>query len=125
MFDEEKYAPLLGAFDGTKLVAMAQLYVSQEMMTEFKKDFSFEQFSICEIGGSFVLPEYRGRGIMTALQKMLLEIAYQRNFDYVIAMVHPENIASIKTLEKVGLKFYKSKTMASGFDRNIYMLKLK
>ncbi len=29
MFDEENYAPLYGAYDGEKLVGMAQLYVSR------------------------------------------------------------------------------------------------
>lgn len=28
MFDEKKYAPLYGAYDGNKLVGIAQLYVS-------------------------------------------------------------------------------------------------
>ena len=125
MFDEQNYAPLLGAFEGDKLVGMAQLYVSQEMMAGFKKDFELEEFSVCELGGNLVLPEYRGRGITTTLQKMLLEVAKERDFDYIISMAHPDNIASLKTLEKVGLKFYKTMSVANGFNRSLYMLKLK
>lgn len=125
MFDEQNYAPLLGAFDGDKLVGMAQLYVSQEMMAGFKKDFELEEFSVCELGGNLVLPEYRGQGITTSLQKMLLEIAKERDFDYIISMAHPDNIGSLKTLEKVGLKFYKTMSVANGFYRKLYMLKLK
>ena len=37
MFDEKNYAPLYGAYDGDKLAGMAQLYVSQEMLADFKK----------------------------------------------------------------------------------------
>ena len=125
MFDEVNYAPLLGAFDGDKLVGMAQLYVSQEMMAGFKKDFELEDYTVCELGGNLVLPEYRGQGITTTLQKMLVEKARELNFDYVISMAHPDNIASCKTLEKVGLKFYKTMSVANGFYRNLYMLKLK
>ena len=125
MFDEQNYAPLLGAFEGDKLVGMAQLYVSQEMMAGFKKDFELEEFSVCELGGNLVLPEYRGKGITTTLQKMLLEVAKERDFDYIISMAHPDNIASLKTLEKVGLKFYKTMSVANGFNRSLYMLKLK
>ena len=125
MFDEENYAPLYGAFDGEKLVGMAQLYVSQEMMAGFKKDFGIENYTVCELGGNLVLPEYRGMGITTTLQKMELEIAKERGFDYIISMAHPDNIASCKTLEKVGLKFYKTMSVANGFLRNLYMLKLK
>lgn len=124
VFDEENYAPLYGAFDGDKLVGMAQLYVSQDMMSGFKKDFNLENYTVCELGGNLVLPEYRGRGITTTLQKMELEIAKQRGFDYIISMAHPDNVASCKTLEKVGLKFYKTMSVANGFLRNLYMLKL-
>lgn len=125
MFDEENYAPLYGAFDGDKLVGMAQLYVSQDMMAGFKKDFGLEDYTVCELGGNLVLPEYRGNGITSTLQKMELEIAKERGFDYIISMAHPDNPASCRTLEKVGLKFYKTMEVAGGFLRHLYMLKLK
>lgn len=125
MFDEINYAPLYGAFDGDKLVGMAQLYVSQDMMAGFKKDFELEDYSVCELGGNLVLPEYRGQGITTTLQKIELELAKELGFDYIISMAHPDNIASCKTLQKVGLKFYKTMSVANGFYRNLYMLKLK
>ena len=38
MFDEVNYAPLYGAYDGEKLVGIAQLYVSQNMLEAFKKN---------------------------------------------------------------------------------------
>ena len=63
MYDEVNYAPLYGAYDGDKLVGMAQLYVSQDMLNDFKKEFGLEKFKVCELGGNLVLPEYRGRGI--------------------------------------------------------------
>ena len=125
MFDEVNYAPLYGAFDGDKLVGMAQLYVSQDMMAGFKKDFGLEGYTVCELGGNLVLPEYRGRGITSTLQKMELEIAKELGFDYIISMAHPDNPASCRTLEKVGLKFYKTMEVAGGFLRHLYMLKLK
>ena len=125
MFDDVNYAPLYGAFDGDKLVGIAQLYVSQKMMDNFKKDYGLEKYSVCELGGNLVLPEYRGMGITSTLQKMELELAKKLGFDYIISMAHPDNIASQKTLEKVGLKFYKTTTVANGFLRKLYMLKLK
>ena len=126
MFDEENYAPLMGAYDGERLVGMAQLYVSQDMLRGFKKDFNLTNFKIAELGGNLVLPEYRGLGITTKLQKMLLEIAKKRNFDYLISMAHPDNVGSLKTLEKVGLKIVKVMNVSgSGYLRSLYMLKLK
>lgn len=126
MFDEENYAPLYGAYDGDKLVGMAQLYVSQKMLADFKKDFGLSsKIKVAELGGNLVLSEYRGLGITTQLQKLELEIAKERGFDYLISMAHPDNIGSCKTLEKVGLKFVNQQKVANGFLRNLYMLKLK
>lgn len=125
MFDEENYAPLYGAFDGEKLAGMAQLYVSQDMLADFKKEFELEEFSVCELGGNLVLPEYRGLGITTKLQTIELELAKDLGFDYIISMAHPDNIGSCKTLERVGLNFVKETRLSNGFLRKLYMLKLK
>lgn len=124
MFDEKNYAPLYGAYDGEKLVAMAQLYVSQDMLADFKKEFELENYTVCELGGNLVLPEYRGNGITTKLQTIELELARKLGFDYIISMAHPDNVSSQKTLEKVGLKFVKETRLANGFLRKLYMLKL-
>ena len=124
MFDES-YAPLYGAYDGEKLVGMAQLYVSQTMLKDFKSEFGLDEYTVCELGGNLVLPEYRGRGITTKLQKIQLELARNLGFDYIISMAHPNNIGSCKTLEKVGLEFIKETTLSNGFLRKLYMLKLK
>ncbi len=125
MFDEKNYAPLYGAYDGEKLVGMAQLYVSQDMLADFKKEFELENYEVCELGGNLVLPEYRGNGITTKLQTIELELARKLGFDYIISMAHPNNIGSCKTLERVGLKFMKETRLSNGFLRKLYMLKLK
>jgi len=125
MIDEEKYAPLYGAYDNNKLVGMAQLYISQDMLSDFKKEFQLTDYNVCELGGNLVLKEYRGLGITTTLQKKELELAKKLGFDYIISMAHPDNIGSCKTLERVGLKYIKTTTLSNGFLRNLYMLKLK
>ena len=125
MFDDVNYAPLYGAYDGDKLVVMAQLYVSQDMLDDFKKEFNLTDYKVCELGGNLVLPEYRGMGITTKLQTMELELAKKLGFDYIISMAHPDNIASCKTLEKIGLEFVKETKLSNGFLRKLYMKKLK
>ena len=124
MFDDVNYAPLYGAYDGEKLVGMAQLYVSQDMLDDFKREFNLTDYKVCELGGNLVLPEYRGMGITTKLQTMELELAKKLGFDYIISMAHPDNIESCKTLEKVGLEFVKETTLSNGFLRKLYMNKL-
>lgn len=125
MFDGKNYAPLYGAYVGEKLVGMAQLYVSQDMLTDFKKEFGLENYTVCELGGNLVLPEYRGNGITTKLQTIELQLARELEFDYIISMAHPENVSSQKTLEKVGLEFIKETRLSNGFLRKLYMLKIK
>ena len=107
------------------LFGMAQLYVSQKMLADFKKEFELEDYSVCELGGNLVLPEYRGNGITTKLQTMEIKLAKELGFDYIISMAHPENVGSCKTLERVGLKFIKETRLSNGFLRKLYMLKLK
>ncbi len=124
MFDEENYAPLYGAYDGDKLVGMAQLYVSQDMLKDFKDEFGLSDYKVCELGGNLVLPEYRGQGITTKLQTMEMNLAKELGFDYIISMAHPDNIGSCKTLESVGLEFIKETTLSNGFLRKLYMKKL-
>ncbi len=53
-----------------------------------------------------------------------MELAKELKFDYIISMAHPDNIASCKTLEKVGLEFLKETTLSNGFLRKLYIKKL-
>ena len=124
MFDEVNYAPLYWAYDGEKLVWIAQLYVSQDMLADFKKEYGLTEYKVCELGGNLVLPEYRGKGITTKLQTIELELAKDLWFDYVISMAHPDNIASCKTLEKIGLEYVKQTILSNGFSRKLYMKKI-
>ena len=124
MFDEENYAPLYGAYDKDKLVGMAQLYVSQDMLKDFKDEFGLSEYRVCELGGNLVYPEYRGQGITTKLQTIEMDLAKKLGFDYIISMAHPDNIGSCKTLEKIGLDFVKETTLSNGFLRKLYMKKL-
>ena len=125
MFDDVNYAPLYGAYDGDKLVGMAQLYVSQDMLKDFKDEFGLSEYKVCELGGNLVLPEYRGMGITTKLQTIEFELAKELGFDYIISMAHPDNIGSCKTLERVGLEFVRETRLSNGFLRRLYMKKLK
>ena len=51
------------------------MYVSQDMLLDFKKEFELEDYNVCELGGNLVLPEYRGKGITTKLQEIELKLA--------------------------------------------------
>lgn len=72
-------------------------------------------------GRYLVLPEYRRKGIMCNIEKLLLEEAVQQKNEYAIATAHPSNVASIKTLEKVGFILKKSNILLENYIRNIYV----
>lgn len=119
MFDES-YAPIYGAYINNELVAMAQLYVDQTMLKEYKEILGLEAKSVCEYGGALCLKEYRRKGIMKNLMNILKEIAIRDKYDYIVTMAHPENVASNEMIQKLGLNFVKTTTVNGGFLRNVY-----
>lgn len=65
-----------------------------------------------DIGFRF-LPEYWGKGIATEASIPILEYGFKHfGLKKIIGIAMPENIASCKVLEKIGLTFYK----VDGFD---------
>lgn len=122
---DKTYAPLHGAYDGEKLVGMAQLYIRQDFLKEYIEVLGLEGYKVCELGGNLVLPEYQGQGIMYQLIQLQAKLAKEMGFDYIISMAHPENIGSKKTLMKLGLNYIKTTTVNGNFLRDIFMMKLK
>ena len=57
-------------------------------------------------------------------QTLEMNLAKELKFDYIISMAHPDNIASCKTLEKIGLEFVKETKLSNGFLRRLYMKKV-
>ena len=63
-----------------------------------------------DIGFRF-LPQYWGLGIATEISIQIINYGFEiLNLKKIIAVAHPENIASCKVLEKLGFKFYKLAT---------------
>lgn len=120
----KKYAPLHGAYDGEKLVGMAQLYVKEDFLKEYIDILGLNGYKVCELGGNLVLPEYRGQGIMYELIKIQAKLAKDMGFDYIISMAHPDNMGSKKSLMKLGLEYVKTTTVNETFLRDIFKMKL-
>lgn len=120
----KEYAPLHGAYDGEKLVGMAQLYVKEDFLKEYIDILGLNGYKVCELGGNLVLPEYRGQGIMYELIKIQAKLAKDMGFDYIISMAHPDNMGSKKSLMKLGLEYVKTTTVNETFLRDIFKMKL-
>lgn len=76
-----------------------------------------------EIGESMVLPEYRGNGYMLMLNRLIKAEAIKQGMEYMLATAHPDNIASNKSLRKLGYRLVKTFDR-HGYLRNLYVMKL-
>lgn len=113
-----------GAFDDEKLVGTAQLYLEEgNYIKNVKKEINLVSDKVIELGGYLVLEEYRNKGIMKELEKILIKEAKENNYEYIIITVHPDNLPSNKAVEFTGAKIVKT-TKLGEYLRNIYLLKL-
>lgn len=122
MFDNSKVITY-GAYDNNTLVGTAQLYLSENYVDEIKKILYFKDSVVAELGGALVLEEYRNKGIIKNLLSILIKEAKDINCDYVIATVHPQNIASNKAISSTNAKIVKTTNLGE-YLRNIYLLEL-
>lgn len=123
MFDENN-AITYGAYVDGKLVGTAQFYLGDAFVDKIKKVLDIEESVAGEFGGVLVLPEYRGNGIMKQLSSILINEAKSRNYDYIVSVAHPENIASNKSILAMGAKLVKTDYLGE-YYRNMYLLFLK
>ncbi|MBR2303211.1 MAG: GNAT family N-acetyltransferase [Clostridia bacterium] len=92
----------LGMFDGDKLVAISGLILTETFYGEIRDVLGLQGKKIAEVGGSMVLPEYRGKNLMLSINKMLVKIAKEQGYEYLVATVHPDNVASRTSAETLG-----------------------
>lgn len=122
MFDSS-IAITYGAYDNNKLVGTAQLYLNENYVNEIKEILKLKNNKIAELGGALVLKEYRNKGIIKKLLSILIKEAENKNYDYLVATVHPENIASNKAVLSTNAKIVKTANLGE-YLRNIYLLKI-
>lgn len=120
MFDVNN-AVTYGAYSDAKLVGTAQLYLGDEFVDEIKRVLDIEESMVGEFGGVLVLPEYRGIGIMKQFSNILIEEAKLRNYDCIVSVAHPENVASNKAILAMGPKLMKTDYLGE-YYRNMYLL---
>ncbi len=67
--------------------------------------------------------EFWGKGLATEAAKACLEYYFdQLNLDSVLGIVEPENYASIRVLEKVGMEFVKESIL---WEKVVFIYKIK
>ena len=100
------------------LIAERHINPEGEMAKEIPKD---ELSLSIEMDNAGVLPKYRGNHLQEHLILKAESIMKERDssIKHSYATVHPDNLPSLKTLEKVGYKKYKEKLMYGGKIRYI------
>ncbi|WP_281558273.1 GNAT family N-acetyltransferase [Thalassomonas sp. RHCl1] len=90
-------------FDGDRIIAYAVLKHLRELPNYLGHlDYPGEHSAM--IYFTLVHPDYRGRGINSQITALRVAEAQKIGVKYLFSTVHPNNIASLKTLQKVGLK---------------------
>ena len=105
------------------IIAERHINPNGELAREIPKD---ELSSSIEMDNAGVLPKYRGNRLQKSLILKAESIMKERDasIKYSYATVHPDNLASLKTLENIGYKKYKEKLMYGGKIRYIMRKKL-
>ena len=100
------------------LIAERHINPTYELAKEIPKD---ELSSSIEMDNAGVLPKYRGNHLQEQMILKAESIMKERDnsIKYSYTTVHPDNLASLKTLEKVGYKKYKEKLIYGGKIRYI------
>jgi RimJ/RimL family protein N-acetyltransferase len=114
----------LGAFDNNKLIAASALFFDEFEYKDTVKAVDLKSDSIAEIGRCMVDFEHRGKNLMFTLNTKLLDIAKKKKIKDVVATVHPKNVSSYKSLQKLGMKKIGTITKSIDFTRDVYHLNL-
>lgn len=122
-FDEGNTLVVYGAFVDECLACISLFDTNKEEFSELSKAVGVSPNKKgAELGGSMVLPDYRGQNLMLDVNLKLIEVAKSMGIDYFVATVHPDNIASNRSVQKLGMQLKTTITRAGGYLRNVYLL---
>ncbi len=121
---EEDHDYFLGWFDGDKLVAISALIFDEDFVGALSEMIGIKGKKVVEVGYSMVMPEYRGQNLMLKLNKELVRHARDMGYEYAVATVHPDNVASRTSTETLGFKLHSRFMREEKFLRNLYFMKL-
>ena len=124
-FFDGEWTEFIGVFDSEVLVGAAALFYNEHEYGESASHLCLDGKRIAEIGRAMVHPDYRGQNLLYRLNLRLLEIAREKSIDVILATIHPENMPSKKSFEKLGFKKEKTYLKGGRYLRDIYVLALQ
>ena len=122
-FDEGNTLVVYGVFVDGVLAAISLFDTNFEEFKELSLAVGIDlNKKGAELGGSMVLPQYRGQNLMLDINNKLVEVAKEMGIDYFVATVHPDNVASNRSVQKMGMQLKNTITRTGGYERNVYLL---
>lgn len=118
---------ILKALDCGKIIGFIIMCNSLAKENEIVKKLHLEnEVNMCiELCNGAVDAEYRGNNLYTEMAKKAEEIIINRyEKKYILATVHPDNLASLKSLVKIGYKVICKTKMYGNLDRCILIKRL-
>lgn len=123
-FFDPAWTEFYGVFENSKLIAASALFYNEHEFKESAEAIGMENTIIAEIGRCMVHPDFRGKNLLYKINCELLKIAAEKKIEYILATIHPDNLPSQKSFQKLGIKKELTYTKSNGYVRDIYVLKL-
>ena len=127
--DAVDHNPCFVATDNGKIVASFTSYIQEEIHPHgmYEALGITDGHGIMSLEDCVVLPEYRGHRLEAVLGQKILDFVKQNNPDIHTAYVtvHPDNIASVKNLKRIGFIVCKEALLYGGNRRYIMKKDIK
>lgn len=123
-FLNDEWCYFLGLFDKKKLVGASCLFFNKHEYEASLKLCRNTEEPVAEIGRCMVAPKYRGHNYLYKLNKKLMKIAKKRGIKNIIATIHPENKASLRSFAHLNVKLQAKTVKNEIYERNIYTIAL-
>jgi RimJ/RimL family protein N-acetyltransferase len=117
---------VLGVFtDDNKLIAFRAATVEGKEFDEVSPflDEKYAGSNKMLLNGAFVDEDYRKNRLQTKMSRHTLSLAHANHINVFFTVIHPDNIASIKSIEALGFKAIKEIDVYSQSHRRILFLK--
>lgn len=103
------------------ICSMMIIPATKKALVKFELNYKVQE--VIDYGPMFVNPNYIGNNLQYQMLRELDEISRKKGYRYAVVTVHPDNMYSIRNLEKDKFKLINTKNFERG-TRNIYLKEL-
>ena len=123
-FFDREWIRFIGFFDGDRLVAAGGLFLHEEAFRASAEAAGLDPALVAEVGRCMVRPSRRGENLMLSMNQQLKDCARAQGKEWLIAAVHPDNLAGRRSLDRLGMEERGQVVEEGGYPRAIYVMPL-